>query len=1367
MGEAGLGITADLSHAFDWVLGAAPTAAEPAVVVAACLDALAKGHGLSESLKIYDDPLQRADLPAPARALLQHLLADGGSEIDADTLRNRLYDIFSQLAQDLDARRQVNRRWPLTDRGLLTVGQVYWNLEANSDRPELPIRRNGDADIPVPGIVNKDFATMEWAPRCDQKCNGKSSSGQGFRTQGARLAVLAAQFLVEKTTRPLPDLEGAVLRHAPAGQGSPRILSIVWPRGELAATTPVVAPRGLAEGGEGIFLPGADRPGEAQQVGNGVARILVGAPAEVGADYQPRESDAQIERLWADGGDRRIWLRGGPGLGKSYSARRVMQEAIANQDADHDELLIWVDSADASSVAEALSSAADRLRQRGFAVPGGAQDYAERKARALLELLAVSTFRWLIVLDSADATSLIDAALIPPGENPRGRVLLTTLDQDHRVGSHGHVVTAQLFTVEEAEEYLRSGAHFAGRDAGTLSTATQAETSALAQTVGHHPLALSIAASTITANAMTVPDWIEEFTTAETMDTAADEPDLGGYPHLIGRTWQVALGRACEGLPEGAVERAALVAAIQGPDGHPTWLWDRDAVASWVAGGQTLARRHGMPVAVQRLIDAGVVELRGTWSGGQVAMHQLAARAVREAASAAELADIAEILLTQWLLELTGNPSAGRPGVLRRSLEPIRALPNLPDSARRTVTALLAYQQPTATGEVRNLAESLRPYLDRGGPTGRIEKARLQVEIAEREAALGRAAQAEAGYGRTAELYRQLVDDASLDDDELATCLKRLGDIEAHLGNPEQARASRERAVGLLERLVDTASDAATSASRLSDLVELHGLLGDREGKARALAGAEELVTSHLESLPRIAAPGATRSQGRTWRTLALLMSQAGRVETAKQCLVQEAALYERSPELWIRNLDEWAGSVQELALLHARDGEWSYAEDLLTRVIDFHQSPWAGSLQDRADDVERALRQQRRDALVLLASVQTHLGRLEEASQNLGHAAEQYRDPAREEDGPRDWGNLVSDRDLSDERKEALIEQQARLAERRQALSQRQVLVELVLESIKRGRPNDELGLQGGLLDLTKSNADAAPAEIETELELASQHLSMGLTCSECGDAEDALGHFAKAIDSLRLLAKLDSSRVDIQSELAMALHMQALAFTGPGRQQAAANSMTESVSAYRRAAEQAPDDGAVAKDLAEALGSLARMQEELGNLDEVVNYWQESIDAYSELIARQAAVDPQILEEVATAQERLGDALGRSGRPEDAICHYTEAVNSLCALADGAPDDVGAQKRYAFALVRLGAMHAELGHQDQAVDRLAGAANTLQLLHALDSAERPDLLITVLQVLEETLRDLGKTDEADETLTRASDLAEEYPDEDVHDEQ
>lgn len=1408
-----LEITADLSAALEWVLGDIPADPEPVVVVAACLDALAKGYGLSESGDVDEDPLARADLPALALELLRRLVADGDAEVTADGLRDRLYEVFDRLAEDPDARRQLNKKQPLTDVGLLRLGQIYWNLEGTADRARLPIRparitkaeRSGSrqvkADIPVPGH-NKDFARLTWTARVNQKARGKST-GQGFRTQGARLAVLAARLLLADAPMPLPGLgPAAIERAADSGEGR-GISAVRWPVPRHIGTPRVVSTDKPASPAEPPEALSSDQPRQ---------RVLLGSPAEAGADYQRRATDDEIEALWADGGDRRIWLRGGPGLGKSYSARRVMQEAVANQSADHDELLIWVDSADAATVTAALSSAADRLRQQGSPVPGDSQDSAEYTARALLALLAISTWRWLFVLDNADAGSLIEAGLVPPGGNPNGRVLLTTRDPDHRIASHGRVVTARLFTAEEAEEYLRNDAHLVGPSTGPLAAATPAQTGALAETVGHHPLALSIAASTIVANAMTVPDWIEEFTIAGSIDTAADEPDRGGYPHLIGAAWQVALSRASHGLPEGVAERAALVAALQDPDGHPTWLWDRDSVVEWVAGGQTLARRHGMPVVVQRLIDNGIVELRGgTWRGGQVALHRLAARAVRELPDPATLAQIAGILAEEWLLELTANPSAASPDVLRGNLRPIGALGDLlPAAARQTVTALLGFRQPTGTGRKRKLAESLAPHLDRAGTTGRIEKARLTLEIADDYAALGRAEQARTAYTRAAELYRQVIEEHSLGADELALCLKRLGDIEGWLGNPGQALSSRERAAGLLERLADTEADTATTCSRLSELVELHALLGNQERKVAALARAEEIVTHRLDDPPSTATDSDVRSHGDTWRTLARLMEQAGRTDAAKQCLTRESAIYERSPELWIRNVGDWVGSVQELALLHTRTGEWSNAEHLLTGLTHLDQAPWVDSLSEgQALAAGRTLRVSRTDTLVLLASVQTHLGHPEDADRSLTRAAE--------DDGPRHRRAMVSEcADPSDEAGQ-LHEERLRLEGSLEGLDLRLALHRLASESFARGRRHDTLRLEGSLLDLAQHDADASPGDTEAELELANMHYSAGLTRSLLGEEDDALSHFTKAVDSLQLLTELDPGREDLQRELAEALDSQAESLESLGRLQTAADRRARCVDAYRRLVELSSDNRDAAKGLSDALSDLASTQADLGNLDEAVDCYQESIsileelaeqapdhhaaridlantlgqfaialisherpeegleplqrhiDIYSDLIARQEDESLQhlFLGKYAWAQGLLALLLEKCGSPDAADTHHIESVKVWRALAERAPDDREIQEHLAFELASYGASLNDRGEQEQAVDHFIQSANILQLLHDLNPDVRPDMLLGVLEILEETLRDLGRTDEADETLARASALADEYPDEAGQDEQ
>lgn len=1402
MGPAEIEITADLSDALGWVLGAAPTAPEPVVVVAACLDALAKGYGLSESQMIVEDPLERADLPAPALEMLQSLLAAGGSEIDADALRNLLYTVFGQLAQDRDARRHLNSNQPLTEVGLLMVGQVYWNLEGTHDRPGLPIRpgkitkadRSGSrqvaADIPVPG-VNMDFATMTWTARVNQKSRGKSS-GQGFRNQGARLAVLAAQFLVGSHTWPLPDLDAAVLHHPPGGQGSPRVCSISWPGDQPPKATPAAARPEAAEAAQKPRSTRPDRPGEAQPAHSDTTRVLVGAPGEVGAGYQRRATDEEVEGLWADGGDRRIWLRGGPGLGKSYSARRVMQEAVADQSADHDELLIWVDSADAATVPEALSSAADRLRQQGVSVPGDSQDSAERRARALLGLLAVTTLRWLIVLDNADASSLIEAGLVPPGGNPNGRVLLTTRDPGHRIAGHGRVVTARLFTPREADEYLRNDAHLVGRSTGPLAAATHAQTSALAETVGHHPLALSVAASTIAANAMTVPDWIEEFTTAGALDTVADEPDTGGYPHLIGAAWQVALSRAGHGLPEGVVERAAMVAALQDPDGHPTWLWDRDSVADWVASGQTLTRRHGMPVAVQRLIDNGIVELRGgTWRGGHVAIHRLAARAVRELPDPAGLAQIAGILAKEWLLQLTANRSAAQPDVLHRSLRPIGALGDLlPTAARQTVTVLLGFRQPQPsrlfTRLTRERVDALEPYLRMGGASVRIELASTLLDLADQEATLGRPEQARTAYSRAADVYVQLVEDSSLHDDELASCLTSLGDIQVKLGNPAQSRAHWERAATLLERLADTTSDTDRISRYLSGLVTLHDLLGHQDRKAETLVRAEELLTRSPDDLASSAGLPEVLHQGRTWRILAELMEQAGRLDTAKECLSRAATVYEEFRDLGDLMDRQWAEVLQELALLHATTGEWSDAERLLARLTDISQIDPEDSTGEQ-DKFEH----RRREALVLLASVQTHLGHRDDARQSMARAASQYPEHTTDDDDPFDFPLDVYDA-LSATMLHTSLEQ-------------------ALAASLAMNRWEEAQGLSGYLVDLAQRAADAAPGDTQAEEALAGAHLYKGAILYDQGAWDLAEADLARAVDIFHLLSELDPESTDTQRNLARALYWQARSLDRAGRAHEGLDAMTRSVSAYRRLFEQAPDDWEPAVNLTDSLTMLGLMELALGNRDEAVACQEESIpilsrlaaqspdddtaqialaDAllslgrtqiprpevavetlrrakqiYLEVVVRQAPEEQETRVSLATTCMALYVALKEVDCLEEALRHLNEAVTDLRALADRAPDDRDLQSKLAQALGALGEQHAKSGRQQQAVDCLSRSANILQLLHDLNPDECPDTLILVLFSLAESLRDLGRTDEADQVDARARDLTDQYPDEDDQD--
>ncbi|QCC77387.1 NB-ARC domain-containing protein [Nocardioides daphniae] len=631
-----LEITADLDHGLREVLGEAPATADAVVVLAAFLDSMAKGHGLSENGTVDDDPVVRLGLPGGLDDLLTCLMGYT-TRITADLLREGLYLALTQVAADQSARKMLNKSRPLSEEAVLLLGQIYWNIEASEARSLLPIRphvgggRLVARDIPVPGST-ADFATMRWTARANRKCSGKSA-GQGFRKQGARLVVLVAQrILAGRTTA----LDGPV--SASVTEDDERLRSLTWTWDEPDARS------------ETLVNPPSWRGKDTDDV-TGDAPIYIGPLPDVGPGYQSRFVDFEIGHHWATSGERRVWLTGGPGLGKSYTARKIMEDALRTRQGET--LLVWVESADVAAVHDALGKVGEALRARGLMPTAGGSRSPDQESRAVLDTLATSPWRWLVVLDNAEADALIAANLLPTGTNPCGRTLVTTTSRSPRMRRNGQVFEAAQFQPDEAREFLRNNVHAGRTGRSAFAAATDAELDAVAQAVGNHPLGLAIAAGTISTNALTIEEWLREFASEAPLDQVADELDHGGYPRLIAATWRMALAKASQGLPDGLAERAALVAAVQAADGHPTWLWDTDAVAGWVAGGNTLERRHGMPKVVQRLIDHHVVELQGSWSDGRLRMHQLASRAVREHVAEAVVAELVELLCLEWVKRLT------------------------------------------------------------------------------------------------------------------------------------------------------------------------------------------------------------------------------------------------------------------------------------------------------------------------------------------------------------------------------------------------------------------------------------------------------------------------------------------------------------------------------------------------------------------------------------------------------------------------------------------------------------------------------------------------------------------------------------------
>ena len=242
-----------------------------------------------------------------------------------------------------------------------------------------------------------------------------------------------------------------------------------------------------------------------------------------------------------------------------------------------------------------------------------------------------------------------------------------------------------------------------------------------------------------------------------------------------------------------------------------------------------------------------------------------------------------------------------------------------------------------------------------------------------------------------------------------------------------------------------------------------------------------------------------------------------------------------------VLRLSSWADVVQELALLHAKTGEWVEAERHLTRVTDVRQIPWTASLGEPS--AQLWARESLRDALVLLASVQTHLGRREDAQQNLARAAEEYREHA-----PDDFVSLVNEIAAMPDDALGLKEEALRTVNEQKQTHVRLDLASLALSAAKQGRWEEALGLAGSLLDLARQGADAAPGEKKPEEALAWAHEVMGGILHDQGVFDGAVLHFGHAAGIRHMLTELDPNEADAQRSLAEALRLQAvcLAMTG-----------------------------------------------------------------------------------------------------------------------------------------------------------------------------------------------------------------------------
>lgn len=344
------------------------------------------------------------------------------------------------------------------------------------------------------------------------------------------------------------------------------------------------------------------------------ARTAVSWPHQVGViprragSFQDR---AEVHRLRSavEGGGTAVLcqvLAGMGGVGKTQLAADHARRAWADGQLD---LLVWVTAATRQAVIDAYAQAAADILHTDPADP-------ERAARAFLAWLepAPGRPRWLIVLDDvADPGDLRD--LWPPAR-PGGRTLVTTRRRDAALATHGRLVPVGLFTPAEATAHLRHALAAHGR------TEPEPDLTALAEDLGHLPLALSQAAAYLTDTELSAAAYRTRLSDrarqlADLLPEPGQLPDDQSTPATA--AWSLSMERADELRPAGLAVPMLRLAAMLDPNGIPDRVLTSEVVRKYLAAHRAFQHGGTPPPQPSEIID--VTEEEAT--GALRALHRL------------------------------------------------------------------------------------------------------------------------------------------------------------------------------------------------------------------------------------------------------------------------------------------------------------------------------------------------------------------------------------------------------------------------------------------------------------------------------------------------------------------------------------------------------------------------------------------------------------------------------------------------------------------------------------------------------------------------------------------------------------------------
>ncbi|WP_257033425.1 FxSxx-COOH system tetratricopeptide repeat protein [Streptomyces sp. Ag109_G2-15] len=247
-------------------------------------------------------------------------------------------------------------------------------------------------------------------------------------------------------------------------------------------------------------------------------------------------------------------LAGMGGVGKTQLAADYARTAWQAGELD---VLVWITASNATAAASGYAQAAVEI----LGADPADRETAARAFLAWLEPKAnAAPCRWLVVLD--DVTDPADLNGLWPPAGPHGRTLVTTRRQDAALA--GRLIKVGLFTEAESLAYLTSalGARNRHEPAEQLT--------ALAQDLGHLPLALSQAAAYLIDAGISAAAYRGLLADrSASLTDAAPEVLPDGQTQTAAAAWSLSADRADTLRPVGLARPMLQLAAFLSPNGIP------------------------------------------------------------------------------------------------------------------------------------------------------------------------------------------------------------------------------------------------------------------------------------------------------------------------------------------------------------------------------------------------------------------------------------------------------------------------------------------------------------------------------------------------------------------------------------------------------------------------------------------------------------------------------------------------------------------------------------------------------------------------------------------------------------------------------